>query len=671
MKLSTIILSTAMIGMASAESYLLFDASSRPGKSFKAKAVSKSSKRVGRNKALSESKSSKVSKCYDPYRGRFSVEQDELFEEDLLIGGIEEGPLSLSQSMSLSMSASLSLSFTTPIGKSGKSGDRGWSAEGKAGKSGRGKALKGLDCDCLTTSSGKSSKSGYGKSGKSGSYGKSGKSRRVLDYIPPTSSSKSGKSGSKTVKSKYSGRAPTCPPPRRTTRPVLVGITLVVASDDVISVLSTSPPVEIDVLVNDVGIGGSLIVSSVSLTSSPDSGTCAVNSGTTVVYTPPTNPLFVGEATCTYEACLVGALEPSCDDAVITITVLPEVDATDDVVDGVLTTSAGESIDVLLNDVTSPAGLPLNVTAITSPPSVGVIVISDDMKEVIYTPPTSPLFVGDVTFEYEACTHEGSCDRANVTVSVVPEVNANDDNVGAILSTSAGETIDVLANDVTLPGGLGLNITTITSPPTFGSVVISDDMKEVIYTPPSSPLFVGDVTFEYEACTDSGSCDTAVVTLTPEPMVVAVDDSYTVLPPISQSLGVLQNDVTTPAGHSLIVNSITTPPLSGTATIAVDNSAILYTPPSDSFIGETFEYEACFDNGAGASQCDIAMVTISVDPVFIDQTDTPTLMPSDAPTSQVPTSQPLDPSEAPTTSLPTFTPSLQPTTESPTEVSSP
>jgi len=569
----------------------------------------------------------------------------------------------------MSLSASLSLSFTAPIGN--KSGKSGWS-EGKAGKSGRDKALKGLDCDCLT-SSGKSGKSGsYGKSGKSG-YGKSGKSRRILDYIPPSSSSsssKSGKSGSKTVKSKYSGRAPTCPPPRRTTRPVLVGITLVVASDDVISVLSTSPPVEIDVLVNDVGIGGSLIVSSVSLTSSPDSGTCAVNSGTAVVYTPPADPLFVGEATCSYEACLVGALEPSCDDAIVTITVLPEVDANDDVVE-VLTTSAGESIDVLLNDVTSPAGLPLNVTAITSPPSVGVIVISDDMKEVIYTPPTSPLFIGDVTFEYEACTVEGSCDKANVTVSVEPEVNANDDAVGSILSTSAGESIDVLANDVTAPVGLPLNVTAITSPPTFGSVVISDDMKEVIYTPPSSPLFVGDVTFEYEACTDSGSCDTAVVTLTPEPMVVAVDDSYTVLPPISQSLDVLQNDVTTPAGHSLIVNSITTPPLSGTATIAVDNSAILYTPPSDSFIGETFEYEACFDNGAGASQCDIAMVTISVDPVFIDQTDTPTLMPSDAPTSQVPTSQPLDPSEAPTTSLPTFTPSLQPTTESPTEVSSP
>jgi len=462
-----------------------------------------------------------------------------------------------------------------PIGN--KSGKSGW-PEGKAGKSGRDKALKGLDCDCLT-SSGKSGKSGsYGKSGKSG-YGKSGKSRRVLDYIPPSSSSsssKSGKSGSKTFKSKYSGRAPTCPPPRRTTRPVLVGITLVVASDDVISVLSTSPPVEIDVLSNDVGIGGSLIVSSVSLTSSPDSGTCAVSvDGTTVVYTPPADPLFVGQATCTYEACLVGALEPSCDDAVVTITVLPEVDANDDVANGVLSTSAGESIDVLSNDVTAPVGLTLNVTAITTPPS-------------------------------------------------------------------------------------------------FGSAVISDDMKEVIYTPPASPLFVGDVTFEYETCTDEGSCDTAVVTVTLEPKVVAVDDSYTVLPSLSQSLDVLQNDVTTPAGYPLIVNSITTPPLSGTATIAVDNSAIMYNPPlDDSFIGETFEYEACFDDGSGGlNQCDVATVTISVDPVFIDQTDTPTLMPSDTPTSQVPTSQPLDPSGAPTTSIPTSTPSLQPTTDSPTEVSS-
>jgi len=352
---------------------------------------------------------------------------------------------------------------------------------------------------------------------------------------------------------------------------------------------------------------------------------------------------------------------------------LPEVDANDDVCSGVLATSTGESIDVLANDVTAPVGLPLNVTAITTPPSFGSVVISDDMKEVIYTPPTSPLFVGDVTFEYEACTHEGSCDMANVTVSVVPEVDAVDDNVGTILSTSAGETVDVLLNDVTLPAGLPLNITGITTPPSFGSVVISDNKKEVVYTPPASQLFVGDVTFEYEACTDNGSCDIAIATLTLEPEVDALDDSYTVLPPLSQSLDVLQNDVTTPAGYPLIVNSITTLPLTGTATIAIDNLAIMYTPPSDdSFIGETFEYEACFDDGGGGlNQCDIAMVTISVDPVFIDQTDTPTLMPSDVPTSQVPTSQPLDPSGVPTTSLPTFTPSLQPTTESPTEVCSP
>ena len=254
----------------------------------------------------------------------------------------------------------------------------------------------------------------------------------------------------------------------------------------------------------------------------------------------------------------------------------------------------------------------------------------------------------------------------------MPEVDANDDVVNGVLTTSAGESIDVLANDVTAPVGLPLNVTAITTPPTFGSVVISDDKKEVVYTPPSSPLFVGDVTFEYEACTDNGSCDTAVVTFTLEPQVLAVDDSYTVLPPLSQSLDVLQNDVTTPTGYPLIVNSITTLPLSGTATISIDNSAIMYTPPlDDSFIGESFEYEACFDDGAGGlNQCDIAMVTISVDPVFIDQTDTPTLMPSDAPTSQVPTSQPLDPSGAPTTSMPTSDPSLQPTTDMPTEVRS-
>jgi hypothetical protein len=88
-----------------------------------------------------------------------------------------------------------------------------------------------------------------------------------------------------------------------------------VANDDAAST-SINTPVVIDVAANDSDADGDLVVSSVSVTVAPTSGTAVSNGDGTVTYSP--NPGFHGTDTFTYQICDSGGL---CDTAVVTVEV--------------------------------------------------------------------------------------------------------------------------------------------------------------------------------------------------------------------------------------------------------------------------------------------------------------------------------------------------------------
>ena len=152
----------------------------------------------------------------------------------------------------------------------------------------------------------------------------------------------------------------------------------------------------------------------------------------------------------------------------------------------------------------------------------------------------------------------------------MPEVVAEDDIVSVLSTTSnGGESINVLENDDTIPSGYYLIVQAITSPPAFGTAVVSIDNADVLYTP--DPTFTGEVTFEYEACYVGGdSCDTAIVTVTIVPVVDALDDaaSVSILASINgEVVDVLANDASFPAGQAINVTAISRNPSNGTSTI--------------------------------------------------------------------------------------------------------
>ncbi len=134
------------------------------------------------------------------------------------------------------------------------------------------------------------------------------------------------------------------------------------------------------------------------------------------------------------------------------------------------------------------------------------------------------------------------------------------------------------------------------------------------YTPNTN--YNGTVSFTYQVCDPSSTCDNAVVTITVNPVndgPIANDDSFTVNEDavLSNSVGGNDSDVdNTNAQLTWSLVSGGTAATSGTLVFNA-NGTFTWTPNTD-FIGSvSFTYQACDP----ASLCDNAIVTINVTPV--------------------------------------------------------
>ncbi|KAL3757474.1 hypothetical protein ACHAWU_006681 [Discostella pseudostelligera] len=138
--------------------------------------------------------------------------------------------------------------------------------------------------------------------------------------------------------------------------------------------------------------------------------------------------------------------------------------------------------------------------------------------------------------------------------------------------------------------------------------------------------------------------------------VMAVDDVINLPPGTSEAfIAVLEND----SGDNLVIKSMTSPAASGECIISLSLNEVVYTPPSNGFIGsDQCEYEACDTS----DMCDTATLTIVIKEEL-------TSGPSPAQGGNVKTlaptpSFPVD-TQVPTPSIPDVTPA--PMTNFPTE----
>jgi cyclophilin family peptidyl-prolyl cis-trans isomerase len=283
----------------------------------------------------------------------------------------------------------------------------------------------------------------------------------------------------------------------------------------------------------------------------------------------------------------------------------------------VIEDSTNNTLNVLSND-TLPSGVngPLTIQSVTQPATGGTVSIAQDNLTLIFTP--TPDFAGETSFTYTVTNGAGFTDTATVNLTVS---NTNDppnavDDTLSINEDAANSSLNVLANDTSLPDpSETLTITAVTQPTTGGTVSIANDGKSLIFNPTAN--FNGQVTFTYTINDGTaGSNDTATVTLNITPVndpPVATNDAQTVAEDADTStIDVLANDNAGPdGGETITVTAVTQGSNGGTVAIGTNGANITYKPAANFNGTETFTYTINDGHGGTAT----ATVTMTVTPV--------------------------------------------------------
>ena len=361
--------------------------------------------------------------------------------------------------------------------------------------------------------------------------------------------------------------------------------------------------------------GDILTIDTIPLTM-PVHGAVTINPDGTFEYMP--NPDYEGTDEFTYEVCDNGTPQ-MCDEVMVRIAVIPDKNenntfATDDA--GMGNEDRMITGNLIANDNDPEADIQTISSTPVNSPTNGIVVIHPNGT---YSYEPNPGFIGNDEFLYEICDNgvPQACDTAtvNLTVLSVNELYAlNDINA---TTTNVPVNGNVLTNDYD-PEANNLTVnTTLISTPNSGSVIMQTN-GDYTFTP--EPVFVGEVTFQYQVCDDGAPvvCDIATVVIdVTDPTnpinneVVGVEDNYRIKEATKLIGNIIGNDYD-PDGDILTINTTPISTVTNGTLIINPDGTFEYTPNSDYEGLETFTYEVC-DNGVPQS-CDIVSVTIDVIP---------------------------------------------------------
>jgi VCBS repeat-containing protein len=375
---------------------------------------------------------------------------------------------------------------------------------------------------------------------------------------------------------------------------------MVFANDDTFRVAADSSGVVLDVSVNDVNLSGLTGALTIVDIGNPSAlGTVEEGENGTVVYTPETS--FVGDEYFTYT---VMDAQGNVDSALVQVRVTVEqlngnLQANPDA----FTVAKGQSplLSVLANDDLIPvSGASIGITQITAAPSAGGSAVIEGAG-IRYTPAVSnPQDAYTETFAYEISGGGTARAVASVTIQVVNRAGTlplRPDTV-SVAAGSAGNVLNVLANDNILPGsGLGLVITAATAP-AGGAVSLSADKKQLFFTPNDG--FIGTTSFSYSASDELGGTGTASVTVIVGGLTTNNDffavSSGTATP---VTLDVLANDrvLGTPGNISLKAAAAVVTPIGTLGAVSSGAQTLTFTPVTGQTGERTFTYT--IEDGTG------------------------------------------------------------------------
>ncbi|MEG3790167.1 Ig-like domain-containing protein [Lysobacter sp. CCNWLW3] len=403
---------------------------------------------------------------------------------------------------------------------------------------------------------------------------------------------------------------------------ITVGGNTVTPVDDSASTPQNTP-VGINVIGNDTTTGAPLNPASVSIVTAPTNGSVTCDSAGLCTYTPNTG--FSGSDSFVYRVCDVSTPTPVCANATATITVAQAVIvANDDDYSGSPVNGASGSANVgnaLSNDSLNGGAIDLAFVSLTvndPNPGDGVAVAADGTVSVA---PGTP--AGSYVIPYQLCetARPSNCDTASITVVVnAAPINAVDDPVATPVNGSTGGTavVNVLGND-TLNGGAATTSNVTLAPVTSGPLTVNAD--GTVDVAPNTPAGTYTVTYQICEVLNPSNCDTATVTVTVNAAPIdAVDD--TVATPVNGTTGgtgvvnVLGND--TLNGAAAITANVTLAPVTN-GPLTVNANGTVDVAPNTPAGTYTATYRIC--EVLNPSNCDTAIVTVTVNAAPIDAID--------------------------------------------------
>lgn len=288
-----------------------------------------------------------------------------------------------------------------------------------------------------------------------------------------------------------------------------------------------------------------------------------------------------------------------------------------------------------------------NLQVVSVTPGSGMAAVDDKGTadplddEIVFTPATD--FFGTSNIGYSVSDGAGGTDTATLVVTVNPPARplAVADPINVIVEDSTanditGGVFNIYANDILNPGATSVTLEAFTMPQ-FGTLT-NPSGNQLLYTPPAN--FEGVDTFTYTINDDSGQGEdsTATVTITiveDNDAVTANPDSDTTAEGVDKTiLGsfLLSNDdpgagedATRTDGQPAQTLTITgvSPMSTAGGTVTLNGGNVIYSPPSDDFVGtDTFTYTIS-DNGTTAGDDDFSTDTATVTVTVTEVNDAP------------------------------------------------
>jgi|GEM_PF-5306847 len=375
---------------------------------------------------------------------------------------------------------------------------------------------------------------------------------------------------------------------RTFTNHVKVNSTCFTVEDDFVTSLEGKPQIEVDLLDNDNGISAN---ASVTLLTSPSTGTVSLNSSNQLVYTPVQD--FWGTVSIEYEVC-DGDFFTDCRTATADI----QVTNTDDPVSISapntyikLNEDEKGSFPFVVTNVDGDAD-PATVSFLSNPTSHGSLAFGDG-DEVIYTPDAD--FFGMDQATLIVSDENGNTDNVVIDFEVAPVDDAPIIIMQQDTISLQQDTYVRFYARLINPDGNSDFATADTIPGLIqnGSLYIQND-SSAFYQPDNG--FVGEDFMGLSMCDGNGNCDTAIVCFEVKARQpdnyppVAVNDTFGFFS--TQAGGdfyVLDNDTDPDAGDMVILNNVITDPEHGIALLNTDGS--IHFIPDYGYVGDdSLEY---------------------------------------------------------------------------------